>query len=43
MKKQLLLFAAALIAGATMVKAQTNTYPLTGSAGLGTTTPTAVF
>ena len=41
MKKQLLLFAAALIAGATMVKAQTNTYPLTGSAGLGTTTPTA--
>jgi hypothetical protein len=24
-----------------MVKAQTNTYPLTGSAGLGTTTPTA--
>lgn len=41
MKKQLLFFAAALIAGATMVKAQTNTYPLTGSAGLGTTTPTA--
>ena len=39
MKKQLLLLAATLFAGASMLKAQTNVYPLSGSAGLGTVTP----
>lgn len=39
MKKQLLLFGLALFTGATFVHAQTNTYPASGSAGLGTLTP----
>ncbi|MBK8343846.1 MAG: hypothetical protein IPL12_11360 [Bacteroidetes bacterium] len=39
MKKQLLLFAAMIFAGTAFVKAQTNTYPASGSAGLGTITP----
>ncbi len=39
MKKQLLLFAAALLAGFGTISAQTNIYPSSGSAGLGTITP----
>ncbi|HMZ88892.1 MAG TPA: hypothetical protein PKK72_10500 [Chitinophagales bacterium] len=41
MKKQITLFAVCFIAGLLTVNAQTNTFPATGSVGIGTITPNA--